>query len=186
MSRTLTRNPELAPVPPVTIGDLKRDGKLLELECSHCHRHLYEDPAKFPLDDADQCLAWRGGSNARSAAPAILTAKNVIIKYWCSQVDAPDGWDPSRWAYLFDEGSSMTGLPMRGSMRLGARWSRKRRLKKTGKRWHKTLREDRAAMSMLDRSGRHGRVIRLGVDRSSQGTAVCRVRLGAVAIQQPA
>jgi hypothetical protein len=34
-------------------GDLKRDGKLLELECSSCHRHLYEDPAKFPFRDAE-------------------------------------------------------------------------------------------------------------------------------------
>jgi hypothetical protein len=37
----------------VTIGDLKRAGKLLELECAACHRHLYEDPAKFPFDDAE-------------------------------------------------------------------------------------------------------------------------------------
>ena len=38
---------------PVTIGDLKRDGALLELLCSNCNRHLYEEPAKFPFRDSD-------------------------------------------------------------------------------------------------------------------------------------
>jgi hypothetical protein len=38
---------------PVTIGDLKRGYTLLELECAACHRHVYEDPGKFPFDDAE-------------------------------------------------------------------------------------------------------------------------------------
>lgn len=36
---------------PVTIGDLKRTGKLLELACMGCARHLYIDPASLPLPD---------------------------------------------------------------------------------------------------------------------------------------
>jgi hypothetical protein len=30
---------------PVTIGDLKREGRLLEIGCMACNRHLYVDPA---------------------------------------------------------------------------------------------------------------------------------------------
>jgi hypothetical protein len=37
----------------ITIGDLRRQGTLLELECSHCHRHLYENPSKFPFSDSE-------------------------------------------------------------------------------------------------------------------------------------
>ena len=36
---------------PVTIGDLKIAGKLLELGCMGCSRHLYVDPASLPLPD---------------------------------------------------------------------------------------------------------------------------------------
>ena len=36
---------------PVTIGDLKRDGKLLEIGCLGCGRHLYVDPAGAGLPD---------------------------------------------------------------------------------------------------------------------------------------
>jgi hypothetical protein len=36
---------------PVTIADLKRDGKLLEIGCLACSRHLYVDPASVGLPD---------------------------------------------------------------------------------------------------------------------------------------
>jgi hypothetical protein len=51
---------------------------------------------------------WGCADHAIGVADGILdpieAAKNVIIEYWRSQVDGPDGWDQSRWAYLFDEG----------------------------------------------------------------------------------
>jgi hypothetical protein len=34
---------------PLTIGDLIRDGKLLEVGCLACKRHLYIDPASVGL-----------------------------------------------------------------------------------------------------------------------------------------
>ena len=36
---------------PVTVGDLKRAGKLLEIGCLGCGRHLYVDPAGVDLPD---------------------------------------------------------------------------------------------------------------------------------------
>lgn len=36
---------------PVTIADLKRDGKLLEIGCMGCNRHVYIDPASIALPD---------------------------------------------------------------------------------------------------------------------------------------
>jgi hypothetical protein len=36
---------------PVTIGDLRREGKLLEIGCMACNRHLYLDPASIDLPD---------------------------------------------------------------------------------------------------------------------------------------
>ena len=45
---------------PVTIGDLRREGKLLEVWCSSCRRIAYVDPKELPLPDAQPVpKAWR-------------------------------------------------------------------------------------------------------------------------------
>ena len=36
---------------PVTIGDLRRDGRALEIGCMNCSRHGYFDPHAFALPD---------------------------------------------------------------------------------------------------------------------------------------
>lgn len=36
---------------PVTVGDLRRDGKALEIGCLNCSRHEYVDPNSIKLPD---------------------------------------------------------------------------------------------------------------------------------------
>ena len=36
---------------PVTVGDLRRNGELLEIGCMACNPHLYVDPASIRLSD---------------------------------------------------------------------------------------------------------------------------------------
>src|SRR5262249_28043838 len=50
-NKTKSRRRSPRPDRPVTLGDLARDGKLLEVECSVCkpHRHLYIEPLSIGL-----------------------------------------------------------------------------------------------------------------------------------------
>jgi hypothetical protein len=54
---------------PVTIGDLIREGKLLEVHCSNCRpeRHLYPNPEVLRRLSACRCQTWLGISPAASA-----------------------------------------------------------------------------------------------------------------------
>jgi hypothetical protein len=89
IARLLTRLPELVElerdrnrphsrrklqplrIKPVTIGDLARDGKLLEVECSACRpsRHLYIERCRSDCRSGCRCRMWPTISSAASVVP---------------------------------------------------------------------------------------------------------------------
>ena len=69
---------------PVTIGDLRRDGKALEVGCLNCDRHGYFDPHALALSvrlTADRLRCNRCGF--RNTATS--------VKVWVR----PDAWPPN-------------------------------------------------------------------------------------------
>ncbi len=64
---------------PVTIGDLKRDRKPLEIECSSCHRHLYEEPSRFPFRDAEPMPVGRRPTST-STIPVTTTCHSLFLE----------------------------------------------------------------------------------------------------------
>src|SRR5262245_17531607 len=74
-ARSRRKPPPLRPKP-VTIGDLIRDGKLLEVHCSRCRpeRHLYLNPE---ILRPCRCQRWPSISSAASAVPGIAGFQRI-------------------------------------------------------------------------------------------------------------
>ena len=70
------RKPQPLRSKPVTVGDLIRDGKLLEVECSACKpsRHLYIEPLSLGLPKRLPCRMWPTISSAASVVPGMTNS----------------------------------------------------------------------------------------------------------------
>ena len=65
---------------PVTIGDLKRTGQLLEVYCDGCARHLSLDPGSLTVEDAQPVPTL-----APRLRCTVCGARNDAIRFpvWC-------------------------------------------------------------------------------------------------------
>jgi hypothetical protein len=73
-------------IKPVTIGDLARDGKLLEVECSACRpsRHLYIEPLSLGLpkrlavpEVANHLVTRKAPSLMATSAPSAVRRSSI-------------------------------------------------------------------------------------------------------------